>query len=121
MAAHPHTLAVARPCRWSGRWRSRARMAAHPHTHAPTRPRTRVARTRTRVHRRGFSRPIEYKYRTIFFFHKPLLDFRRFVTVSGRVVPGKKPTDRRRWPAVTQDEVLILTRDIMSVQSYRQK
>ena len=32
--------------------------------------------------------------------------------------PGKKLTDRWRWPAVTQDEVLILTRDIMSLQSY---
>ena len=32
-------------------------------------------------------------------------------------VPGKKLTDRRRWPAVTQHEVLILTRDIMSLQS----
>ena len=36
-------------------------------------------------------------------------------------VSGKKLTDRRRWPAVTQHEVLILTRDIMSLQRYRPK
>ena len=53
---------------------------------------------------------------------------RRLVTVTVSVVesasvPGKKltVTDRRRWPAVTQHEVLILTRDIMSLQRYRPK
>ena len=36
-------------------------------------------------------------------------------------VPGKKLTDRRRWPTVIQNEVLILTRDIMFLQRYRPK
>ena len=31
-------------------------------------------------------------------------------------VPGKKLTDRRRWPTVIQNEVLILTRDIMFLE-----
>jgi len=45
-------------------------------------------------------------------------------TAEGRVFPDRLPeklTDAGWWPAVTQDEVLILTRDIMSVHSYRQK
>ena len=56
-----------------------------------------------------------------------LLRMRRMVTVSlSRLslpvrVPRKKLTDRRRWSAVTQHEVLILTLDIMSLQWYRPK
>ena len=39
-----------------------------------------------------------------------------------RAAPGgKKLTDRRRWPTVIQNEVLILTRDIMFLQRYRPK
>ena len=106
------TLAVARP---------HGRAPSHPRAHAPAHPR--CPYTHPRAQPRVL--PTDRIQIGQFFFptNRPLLDFRRFVTVSGRVesVPGKKLTDRRRWPAVTQDEVLILTRDIMSVQSYQQK
>ena len=59
------------------------------------------------------------------FFFPPLIDSwslsrSRALSLPVRV-PGKKLTDRRRWPAVTQHEVLILTRDIMSLQRYQPK
>ena len=117
------------------------RAPAKPRALTPTRPRVRVPALSVLapgcVRRRGCSRTpslnrarapratrqsADRNFCQPFFF-PPLIDgwsLSRSRALSMPVrVPGKKLPDRRRWPAVTQHEVLILTRDIMSLQRYR--
>jgi len=120
------------------------RAPAKPRALTPTRPRVRVPALSVLapgcVRRRGCSRTpslnrarapalLRDKVRTgifanRFFFPALTVGHGHGLGLSLRLpvrVPGKKLTDRRRWPAVTQHEVLILTRDIMSLQRYRPK
>ena len=107
------------------------RAPAKPRALTPTRPRVRVFRARTWVRApprvlpdavvNRARAPDKLRGRPFFFSQPSGIG----CSTVGRGVrgPGKKLTNRRRsrWPAVTQHEVLILTRDIMSLQTYRPK